>query len=230
MSQPSTAHLPRALTMLVAFLILIGLAAAAHRAYVLLAPPTAPRFKAAELDAGFAAHRLLTFAHIIPASLAIVLMPLQFVKRIRARHPAFHRWSGRVIIALGFVVAISAFIMSGTMAIGGRNETVAITLFASLFLIFLGLGLWSIRHGRIARHREWMIRALGVLLGIATTRPIVGTFFAAGRLSPHEFFGTAFWLGFTITLAAAEGWIRYSRHMQSAPHIYSEVRMEATDG
>jgi hypothetical protein len=39
-----------------------------------------------------------------------------------------------------------------------------------------------------------MIRAFGVALGIATTRPIVGVFFAAGRLSPHEFFGTAFWL------------------------------------
>jgi len=42
------------------------------------------------------------------------------------------------------------------------------------------------------------------------TRPIVGAFFAARRLSPHEFFGTAFWLGFTLTLLAAEAWIHYS--------------------
>ena len=48
-----------------------------------------------------------------------------------------------------------------------------------------------------------MIRAFGVALGIATTRPIVGAFFAARRLSPHEFFGTPFWLGFTLTLLAA---------------------------
>src|SRR5258708_13945749 len=38
-----------------------------------------------------------------------------------------------------------------------------------------------------------MIRAFGVALGISTTRPIVGAFFAARCLSPHEFFGTAFW-------------------------------------
>jgi hypothetical protein len=36
-------------------------------------------------------------------------------------------------------------------------------------------------------------------------------FFAFRRLAPHEFFGIAFWLGFTITLLAAEAWIDYTR-------------------
>jgi hypothetical protein len=101
-------------------------------------------------------------------------------------------------------------VMSYTTAIGGANETAATTLFAILFILFLSLGFWNIRQGKIARHREWMIRAFGVALGIATTRPIVGVFFAARRLSPQEFFGTAFWLGFTLTLLAAEAWIHYS--------------------
>ena len=92
----------------------------------------------------------------------------------------------------------------------GANETAATTLFAILFLVFLSLGYWNIRHGRVARHREWMIRAFGVALGIAATRPIVGAFFAARRLSPHEFFGIAFWLGFSITLLAAEMWIHWA--------------------
>jgi len=208
MSQLSTPLLPRAFPKIVVFLVLIGLAAAARRAYVLLVPPHAPRFaRAADLDSGFAAHRLLTFIHILPASLVIVLMPLQFVGRIRQRRPAVHRWSGRIAIMLGLVVGGSALVMSQTMAIGGANEAAATTLFALLFLLFLGLGFRDTRQGRIGRHREWMIRAFGVLLGIATTRPVVAAFFAAGRLSPHEFFGTAFWLGFTLTLLAAEAWI-----------------------
>ena len=62
-----------------------------------------------------------------------------------------------------------------------------------------------------------MIRAFGVALGVATTRPIIGAFFAASRLSPHEFFGTAFWLGFTITLIAAEVWIHYVERHQEIP-------------
>ena len=61
---------------------------------------------------GFAAHPFLTFLHILPAALLICLMPLQFVSRIRARHSAWHRWSGRLLVAFGFVVGTSALVMS----------------------------------------------------------------------------------------------------------------------
>ncbi len=216
MSQPSTilpaskrpARLVWTATLL---LVAIGLATAVRRTYVLLSPPEHPRFAAgAALDPAFAVHRSLTLLHVLPAALLIVLMPLQFVNRIRTRRIAWHRWSGRLLIVLGFVVGTSALVMSYTIPVGGANETAATTLFAILFLLFLTLGFWNIRQRNVVRHREWMIRAFGVALGVATTRPIVAAFFAARRLSPHEFFGTAFWLGFTLTLLAAETWIHYS--------------------
>jgi len=101
--------------------------------------------------------------------------------------------------------------MSFTMAVGGANETAATTLYALLLLLFLYKGLRAALARRFAEHREWMIRAYGVTLGIAVTRPIVGAFFAARRLQPQQFFGTAFWLGFTISLLAAEGWLIRTR-------------------
>jgi hypothetical protein len=55
-----------------------------------------------------------------------------------------------------------------------------------------------------------MIRAFSVGLAVATIRPIIGMFFATSRLSgltPHEFFGIAFWIGFVLHLIAAEAWI-----------------------
>jgi hypothetical protein len=52
-----------------------------------------------------------------------------------------------------------------------------------------------------------MLRAFAIGLGIATTRPMVGAFFAVHRLAPQEFFGIAFWLGFTLTALAGEVWI-----------------------
>jgi len=44
----------------------------------------------------------------------------------------------------------------------------------------------------------------------------MGTFFAAALLhghapEPREFFGTAFWIGFTLQAMAAEIWINYTR-------------------
>ena len=192
-------------------LVAIGLLAAARRTYVLSDPPKTPRFAAAAaMDAGFAHHKALTLAHIVPASLFLALMPFQFVRRIRERWLWWHRWLGRMLVILGFMVGVSALAMSYTASIGGANETAATTLFALLFLLFLILGYWNVRRHRISTHREWMIRAFGVALGIATTRPIVAIFFAANRLSPHEFFGTAFWLGFTLTLLSAETWIHVS--------------------
>ena len=55
-----------------------------------------------------------------------------------------------------------------------------------------------------------MIRAFSIGLAVAAIRPIVGVFFATSRISgltPHEFFGIAFWIGFTLHLIAAEAWI-----------------------
>jgi hypothetical protein len=211
----------RAITLL---LVTIGLLAVARRTYVLLWPANSPSFgPAAALDAGFARRRALTLLHIVPASLFVCLAPLQFLGGIRRRYVRWHRWSGRVLLALGGIVGASALVMSYKMAIGGANETAATTLFGILFLVFLGLGFRSIRRRRIADHREWMTRAFGVAMGVATTRPIVGAFFAAGKLAPHEFFGTAFWLGFTLTLLGTEAWIHYSRGSSEAIAVSHQV-------
>jgi hypothetical protein len=61
-----------------------------------------------------------------------------------------------------------------------------------------------------------MLRAFGIGLGVATTRPIVGAFFAARTLAPQEFFGIAFWLGFSVTAIAAEAWINVTRRRSVA--------------
>ena len=56
-----------------------------------------------------------------------------------------------------------------------------------------------------------MLPAIAVGIAVAAIRPIVGIFFATARLThltPHDFFGIAFWLGFTGTILAAELWLR----------------------
>jgi hypothetical protein len=99
-------------------------------------------------------------------------------------------------------------------AIGGLNQAVATLLFAILFLFSLVKAFLHIRRREISQHREWMLRAYAIGLAVATIRPIIGIFFATSRLThltPHDFFGTAFWLGFTLQLIAAESWIHYTR-------------------
>ena len=198
------------------FLVLIGVAVVLRRMLNLISPsPPRTGFPgAASVDAGFAGHRLLTMIHIVPGLLFLVLAPLQFVARLRNRRPRLHRWMGRVALVSGLIVGASALVMSPRLAIGGANETAATTLFASIFLFDLVKAFLAIRKGKVAQHREWMIRAFAIGLAVATIRPIVGAFFATSRLThltPHDFFGTAFWLGFTLHLVAAEVWINYTR-------------------
>jgi len=212
----------------VIFLVIIGFSAVTRRTLVLLWPSLSggKSNPAAALDAGFARHMALTLLHILPGGLFLVLATMQFMPSIGQKHLQFHRWMGRVLIICGLIIGASALVMSFKMNIGGPNETAATTLFAIVFLICLIKAYRHIRRKEVERHREWMIRAYGVALGVATTRPIVGMFFVFRRLTPHEFFGIAFWLGFTITFLAAEAWVDYTRwqrvvatRMDTAPSL-----------
>jgi uncharacterized membrane protein len=202
----------------VIFLAFIGLAVAARRTIVLLRPGTlsAGKNPAVALDAHFANQRALTLAHVLPAMLFMVLGPLQFVGSLRSKYPQIHRWSGRVFLSASAVVGVTGLTMAFGKTIGGVDEKAAITLFGAFFLIALAKALWHALRREFPLHREWMIRGYAIGLAVATIRPIMGAFFAVALLGGHtpepkEFFGTAFWIGFTMQMIAAEIWINYSR-------------------
>jgi len=112
--------------------------------------------------------------------------------------------------ALGVWVGATAYAMS-RYAVGGWLERSAVLVFNSLFLWELGRSYLLWRRGEVAEGRRWLIRAIAVLLGIATTRPVMGVFFATSRLThlePNQFFGMAFWMGFTINMVVIETWLR----------------------
>ncbi len=207
----------------VIFLAFIGLAVAVRRSVVLLKPGTlsARNNPAAELDSAFANRRTLTLTHILPAMLFMVLGPLQFVRSLRSKYPGFHRWSGRIFLTASAVVGVTGLTLAFGKTIGGVDEKAAIALFGTFFLIALAKALWHALRREFAQHREWMIRGYAIGLAVATIRPIMGTFFAAALLrghrpDPHEFFGTAFWIGFTLQMIAAEIWINYTRPTSAA--------------
>jgi uncharacterized membrane protein len=216
----------RVLWSMVTFLVLIGVGVVVRRTVhlvtILISGYTPPAPSAnpalaqfAALDDVFARYPILTLIHILPALVFVVLVPLQFSSKFRERHLKWHRRNGRILLICGMVIGVSALVMSfGMPAIGGVNQAASTTLFALLFLFALGKAFRHIRRREIALHREWMIRAFAIGLAVATIRPIIGFFFATSRLTgltPYEFFGTAFWIGFVLHLIAAEAWIHLTR-------------------
>src|SRR5690349_1281877 len=154
-------------------------------------------------DDGFSRHPIITLIHILPGALFMILGPLQFIPGIRGRYRWFHRLSGRIYIIAAYIIGLSAlYVPFVVRPIGGLNEAAATTLFAILFLVSLSKAWWYIVHKQVALHREWMIRAFSIGLAVGTIRPIVALFFVFSGLPPQTFFGTAFWIGFTLQLLA----------------------------
>lgn len=184
--------------------IVIAGAAVIRRVVALSHPVTSGPPPMVALDAVFVSHKALTLAHILPALAFVALTPFLYSRRF-----AGVGWVERVLFPLGAVVGITAYAMSIDSAIGGWLERSAVLLFNTLFLYSLARA-WQLRHEPTLK-MEWMTRAIGILLGIATTRPVMGIFFATSpltHLQPSQFFGIAFWIGFSINTVAVEWWLR----------------------
>ena len=167
-----------------------------------------------QFDRRFAAHPVMTRLHILPGGLFLLLAPLQFSSRIRSRHIRFHRWSGRVVMLAAIATALSGLFFGLVMPFGGPPEAVAIALFGGLLLIAVVRGFLAIRSGQVALHREWMIRTFALGIAISTVRlvgPVVDYAFTPGGLRSWDMFALSLWIGWVLTVAAAEAWIRYTR-------------------
>jgi uncharacterized membrane protein len=165
-------------------------------------------------DGRYAANPLLTLAHIIPGGLFLILAPLQFSSRIRNRHIRLHRWSGRVLVVTALVAVAAGLHFGLSMPYGGFGEATAIAVFGGIFVFAVGRAFVAIRRRDVARHREWMIRAFAIAIGISTVRVVAAVFDVAltpAGVGPSDIFVLSLWIGWGITLGAGELWIRYTR-------------------
>jgi Predicted membrane protein (DUF2306) len=194
--------------------IVISVAVVVRRVIALANPPKSAPPLLAGLDAAFASHAILTLAHILPALAFVLILPFYFFGK-----SAIASLAERLIFPLGAIVGITAYAMSA-YSVGGWVELSAILFFNSFFLFSLARAYQFARRGEACQKRSWLLRAIVVLLGIATTRPVMGVFFATASLThlvPSQFFGIAFWIGFSINTIVVELWLRATR--QKSPEM-----------
>ena len=187
----------------VGFLALVGVGAST--AHYLQAP----------YNPGFLKFPVATALHVILGGVYLALAPFQFAKRIRSRHLGYHRWAGRVLVAIGLLVGAAGVFMAVVIPAAGWSERVVVGSFGLLFLLAIGKGFLHVRAGRVAMHREWMIRAFAIALAIATTRLIsipalliVGVH-TDGQVATLVI--VSFTEAFVVHALLAEAWIRATR-------------------
>lgn len=161
--------------------------------------------------------QLAFYVHIVTASVALLVGPLQFSAALRRRSRAVHRWTGRVYLAGVGLGSLAAFVMSFVSSIA--------------FDGFFGFGslavLWAwttwrayraIRGGDLPNHRAWMIRSFALTYAAVTLRAWLGvlillqTLTADGPVDGTHVFDTAYavlpFLAWLPNLVVAEFLIR----------------------
>lgn len=193
----------RVLPVVVALLALVGVGASVHH------------YMDEPYNRGFTQFPWITAVHVTLGGLYLALAPLQFVPRIRARAIGYHRRAGRVLVAIGLLVGASAFFIAVVIPFSGLPEQLIVGGFALFFTGALARGFLSIRAGQVDLHREWMMRAFSIGLGIATMRLIfIPALIAVGSPTDAQvrlLSIVSFTLAFIIQVAAAELWIRHTR-------------------
>jgi uncharacterized membrane protein len=148
--------------------------------------------------------------HVVGSATYALLGILQLVPRLRRRHLTWHRRAGRVLVAAGLLVAVSALWL--TLLYDAHPGTGPV-LFAARLLVgsalaaSLLLGFAAVRRRDIVAHRAWMIRAYALGLGAGTQAFTEGL--GAGMFGTGELRGDVYKVaGWLLNLAIAEVVIR----------------------
>jgi hypothetical protein len=123
-----------------------------------------------DMRATFETQRAGVYTHVFASAVALALGSFQFSARLRARHLALHRWSGRLYLGVGVLVGGLAGLFMAAHAFGGLAARLG---FAGLALGWLYTGLrayLAIRARNIVFHRRWMVRNFALTFAAVTLR------------------------------------------------------------
>lgn len=155
-------------------------------------------------DVAYAHHTLVAYLHIAPATIYLTGGALQLNAGFRRRHLRLHRWLGRVVLICGLICGVFAIAFGLLWPTGGASEATTTVVFGVWFEICLLNAFRSVREGRLAGHRLWMIRAYAVGSAVGTIRLVVLVLLPIGFGAA---FAIAFPTAFVLHAAAAELWL-----------------------
>ena len=152
--------------------------------------------------------------HVAGGVTALLVAPLQFVRRVRTCWPAFHRATGRIYILACVIGAPAGFMLAlGTTA--GPVASIGFAIPAVLWALFTWLAFRAAVEGRFGDHREWMLRSYALTATAITLRLML----PASAFLGFEFlagYRVISWLAWTTNLALFEYYIRRNRDSTAA--------------
>jgi Predicted membrane protein (DUF2306) len=110
----------------------------------------------------------VTASHLAFTVLVLMCGALQLWPQLRARWPALHRWSGRLYLLLGMVLALGGLAMLWVYEGGAGSFSMKLgTSFNAMLIFGFGVLAWrAALQRRFAEHRRWALRLWLVVAGV----------------------------------------------------------------
>lgn len=156
-------------------------------------------------------HFVMTFLHVVPGFLLMVMAPMQLSSRIRSAWPTVHRIIGRSFVAISFVLLISGAVIGFVMPFDGVLESWGSLFIAIGFMVCMLKGVQAIRKGKVAQHRVYMSYMLAFAYTPITMRFILLVLVGVFGLDGQVYFAESMLAAAFINLLFVHRWLRRRR-------------------
>ncbi len=102
--------------------------------------------------------------HYFMGAVLVLAWPILFSSKIRARHRAVHRWTGRVYVSAGLLAGVGGWSFILAHHDGGAPH-IAFAIWGSLMMLSAAMAYVHARAKRFDLHRAWAIRLFAMVLG-----------------------------------------------------------------
>jgi uncharacterized membrane protein len=108
-------------------------------------------------------HEFALGVHVLSGVLALLIGPLQFLRRLRHRFVRVHRFMGATYVASATALGVSGLILAPT-AYTGLVASAGFTVLDQAMLFTTWTAVRMILAGRYGEHRRWMIRSFSLIM------------------------------------------------------------------
>lgn len=103
--------------------------------------------------------------HFVCGAVLVLAWPILLSSRIRARHRAVHRWTGRVYVTAGLLAGTGGLSFIFTHGAYAQSASIAFGIWGAVMMVSAAMAYVHVRAKRFDLHRAWAIRLFAMVLG-----------------------------------------------------------------
>ncbi len=142
------------------------------------------------------------YVHILSAPIVLLGGLILLSETVRRRHGGWHRWLGRVHVAVLLLFVLPSSVVMSRRAFGGWPAGLSFLLLSLATASCAIVGVVHACHRRYDQHRRWMLRCYVLVCSAVALRLISGTAGLVGVASPEHAYIVASWSSWLVPLPA----------------------------